>query len=185
MSLLDDNFDVDNDALYKECIKYMLDKNNYLFPHNQSLWKEINVDYRRIQITSPSHVPEYCLIGYNFNGLFYDVDILNIRLFDPDLISINKDNITYKDDKGEYIYNFDKGYLKGFFGDYRLCTHLIYHNGGTQYGFLVIPTKNIINKSITEKYFIHLPVTSMEHYIMYLHNKSIDFHKTEEVNIIR
>lgn len=191
MSLLDDNFDIDNDILYKECIKYMLNTSNYLYPIKQSLGKEIIINYRtqlpEIKIIAPSHIPDYFLIGYDidFDWWSSNYDILHIRLFDSNLIKINEDDVVYEDDKEKCIYTFDKIHLRGYFGKYRLCTHLI-HNGGNHhnYGHLILSTTDVINKCITQKYFLYLPNTSMEHYIMYQRNKSIDFHKIEEENIL-
>ena len=201
MSLLDNDFNIDNDILYEECIKYMLNTSNYLYPHKQSLGMEIRTYKERlpnIRITAPSHVPDYFLIGYDIDldinclQFKFNSETLCIRLFDPNLIKISENDVVYEDDKEKHVYTFDKIHLQGYFGRYRLCTHLVYNssNSCNRYGHLVLPATDIINKCIAQKYFLCLPNTPMECYVEcystveYRKKPIIELYKIEEENIL-
>ena len=169
-SLLDDNFDITTIDTLVHCFRYLMDPHNYDNPSRHSLWGDWWRIGHRLQkadilIETPEEIPSQFLIGYDYLSTD-DFSRIKIRLFDINNIIIDHDRIVYKENNQEYLYKFCKTLFCGVFGNYRLYQE----PGYNQYmfpGFSLFQLDDIIDKFISHKKYIRLPLTDMEHYVAY------------------
>lgn len=170
-SLLDDNFDITTSDTLVHCFRYLMNPHNYDNPSKHSLWGEFwrfsnqQLQNLNILIETPEEIPSQFLIGWNY---LYTNDFhrIKIRLFDVNNIVIECDRIVYKDNDQEYLYKFHKSTFYGMFGNYRLYQEHGY-NQNMFPGFSIFQLDDIIDKFISHKKYIRLPLTDMEHYSAY------------------
>ena len=170
MSLLDDNFDITTADTLACCFRYLMNPDHYDNPSKHSLWDDFwrfsnqlqNLD---ILIETPEEIPSQFLIGWDYLST-NDFRRIRIRLFDVNNIVIEHDRIVYKDNDQEYPYKFHKSTFYGVFGNYRLYKEHGY-NQNMFPGFNIFQLDDIIDKFISHKKYIRLPLTDMEHYVAY------------------
>ena len=193
MSLLDENLDISIQEILERNFEYLIEPGNYDNPSANSLY---NVFWRvakwlgegnKVEIKVPDDIPDKVLVGWDFL-LTPDIKRLYIKLFDINKIETRGgDSIVYIDDNGKCLhYNFNRTSNVGKFGGYRLhIEHIIHSNGENRIGFLVLDIEDLLNKYINKKYYIRLPVTDMEKYLI-VQNKTTDhlqiFTKQDEGN---
>jgi hypothetical protein len=171
MSLLDDKFDITTADTLAHCFRYLMNPDHYDNPSEHSLWDcfwriSNQLQTLNILVETPEEIPSQFLIGWDY---LYVNDFgrrIKIRLFDVNNIVIESDRIVYKENNQEYLYKFYKSSFHGVFGKYRLCQEH-WFNQNMFPGFSIFQLDDIIDKFISHKKYIRLPLTDMEHYLAY------------------
>lgn len=181
MSLLDDNFDVSVSDILKENIKFLANPDNYDNPRDNSLFRIFGKVFGLIQYSDckfkihiPEDIPDKVLIGWDYIHTS-NMNCIQVKLFDINKFETKCDNIVYVDNDGKNLYyNFNRITNLGTIGGYRLHMDYVHHPFlKNRIGFLVLDIEDILNKYINKKYYIRLPITSMETYLI-IQNKTTD-----------
>ena len=181
MSLLDDNLDLTVSDILSENIRFLADPNNYTNPWDNSLFRLFRGVFTLSQYSNcefkihvPKNIPDKVLIGWDYLCTS-NMKCIQVKLFDLNKFTTKCNDIVYTDDDGKNLYYyFNRITNLGKIGGYRLHMDYVYHPTlKNRMGFLVLDIEDIINKYINKKYYIRLPVTSMETYLI-IQNKTTD-----------